>query len=280
MLLFERSERKTEGKAWPWDQVINWFDHSESGGGGVDYTRLSRRTTRTVCLSPGFTEPKRGQGVVRPLSASILVIAVMSPAAALSQAPTTTVWSGFSTGAAGGIAFGNARSDISGRIETSSAFGSIYAQYNFELSQGLVLGLAGGISPLPGLFGNVSRSCPPALCQSVQAVSEFHTEVNWFADLRFRVGYAMGQFLPYMTAGFGFGEGRSSAAISVSGTRISELVVSSNLRGGEFGGGLQYALTPHFSVDALYLRVQASANHVPNGSIGANALRVGLDYRF
>lgn len=214
---------------------------------------------------------------MRTFSASIFVIVVMSPTTALSQAPAA-VWSGFSTGAAGGIAFGNAHSDISGRIEISSAFGSVYAQYNFQLSNGLVLGLASGISPLPGLFGNASRPCPAALCQGLQAASEFHTQVNWFADVRFRVGYAMRQFLPYLTAGFGFGEGRSNATISVLGNPISELVVSSNLRGGVFGGGLQYALTPHFSLDALYLRVQASANRVPNGSIGANALRVGLDW--
>jgi outer membrane immunogenic protein len=262
-----------------WDQVINWFDHSERGSGGVGYLGLFRRTTRNVRLSPGFTEPNRGGVVVRTLSASMFIIAVMSPATALSQAPSAA-WSGFSAGAAGGIAFGNAHSDISGRIETSSAFGSLYAQYNFQLSNGLVLGLASGISPLPGLFGNASRPCPAALCQGLQAVSEFHTEVNWFADIRFRAGYAMGQFLPYMTAGFGFGEGRSSATTSVSDHPVSELVINSNLRGGVFGVGLQYALTPHIAVDTLYLRVQASANRVPNGSIGTNALRVGLDYRF
>jgi outer membrane immunogenic protein len=203
----------------------------------------------------------------------------MSPAMALSQVPAPA-WSGFSIGAAGGIAFGSAHSDLSGPIATSSGFGSVYAEYNVQLRNGLVLGLASGISPLPGLFGNASRSCPAALCDSLQAISEFHTEVSWFADIRFRLGYAIGKFLPYMTAGFGFGEGRSSATISVLGIPVSERVVNSNLRGGVFGGGLLYALTDHLSVDALYLRVQASANRVPNGGIGSNALRVGLDFRF
>ncbi len=216
---------------------------------------------------------------MRILSASMFVAAVMSPGAALSQAPAA-VWSGFSIGAAGGVAFCNAHSDISGRIATFSGFGSIYTDYNVQLRNGLVLGLASGISPFPGLFGNASRPCPAVLCNGLEAVNEFHTEVSWFADIRFRLGYAMGRFLPYTTAGFGFGEGKSSVTTSVLGSPVSEQVVNSNLRGAVFGGGLQYALTDHWSVDALYLRVQASANRVPNGGIGSNAVRVGLDYRF
>jgi outer membrane immunogenic protein len=216
---------------------------------------------------------------VHILSASIFAVAVLAPATALSQAPAAD-WSGFSVGGSGGIAFGNAHSDISGRIATFSGFGSIYAGYDVQLASRLVLGLATGISPAPGLFGNASRPCPPALCQGLPAVSEFHTQVNWFADIRFRVGYAIGQFLPYMTAGFGFGEGSASATTSVFGIPVSERAVDSNLRGGVFGGGLQYALTDHLSVDALYLRAQASANRVPDAGIGANALRLGLDYRF
>ena len=216
---------------------------------------------------------------MRILSASMFVVAVLAPGTALSGGPAAD-WTGFSIGGAGGIAFGNAHSDISGRIATFSGFGAIYAEYNLPLADRLVLGLATGISPAPGLFGNGSRPCPAALCQGLSAVSEFHTQVSWFADVRFRVGYAIGQFLPYMTAGFGFGEGRASATTSVLGIPVSERVVNSNLRGGVFGGGLQYALTGHLSVDALYLRVQASANRVPNAGIGANALRVGLDYRF
>jgi outer membrane immunogenic protein len=216
---------------------------------------------------------------VRILSVWPVVLAAMSPATALSQVPVPA-WGGFSIGAAGGIAFGNAHSNVSGPIATSSGFGSIYAEYNVQLPNGLVLGLASGISPLPGLFGNTSRACPVALCNGLQAVNEFHTEVSWFADVRFRVGYAIGKFLPYITAGFGFGEGRSSLTTSVLGVPVSEQVVTSNLRGGVFGGGLQYALTDHLSVDATYLRVQASANRIPGGDIGSNALRVGLDYRF
>jgi outer membrane immunogenic protein len=216
---------------------------------------------------------------VRILSASMFVVAVLVPGTALSQVPPA-VWSGFSIGGAGGIAFGNAHSDISGRITTFSGFGSIYAGYDVQLANNLVLGLVSGISPAPGLFGNASRPCPAVLCQGLPGETDFHTQVNWFADIRLRVGYAIGQFLPYMTGGFGFGEGRASATTSVFSIPVSEQVVDSNLRGGVFGGGLQYALTGHLSVEALYLRVQASANRVPNAGIGTNALRVGLDYRF
>ncbi len=216
---------------------------------------------------------------MRTVPTITLILIITSPATALSQIPPP-VWSGFSIGAAGGIGFGNAHSDLSGRIGTFSGVGSIYAGYDFQLPNGLVLGLATGVSPFPGLFGTTSSPCPASLCPGLQATNQFHTQVSWFADVRLRVGYAVGRFLPYLTAGFGFGEGKSSVTTSILGVPVSEQSVNSNLRGAVFGGGLQYALTHHLSADATYLRVQASANRVPSGGVGSNALRVGLDYRF
>ncbi len=193
------------------------------------------------------------------------------------QAP---IWNGFSAGVGVGGAFGNARSDLSGSIPTSSAFGAIFAGYDYQFPNRIVLGLSAGISPAPGLFGNLTRPCPVTLCGGLPATNDFKTEVDWFADIRPRLGYAIGRYLPYVTAGFGFGEGKSSVTTSFRGMTISEQIVHSNLRGAVFGAGVQYAATDHLTLGALYLRVEANANRVPGGAFSTNAFRLEAAYHF
>ena len=83
------------------------------------------------------------------------------------------------------------------------------------------------------------------------------------ARVRGRVGYAFDRALVYGTAGFGFG--------GCSGVDCP----NTNFDGWVAGGGIEYKLTPAWSVKAEYQHIEATSE-TPN--YGLDTFRVGVNY--
>ena len=105
--------------------------------------------------------------------------------------------------------------------------------------------------------------------------------LTYFGTVRGRVGYAVGQSLPYITGGFAYGGMRMGL---VGGPKDNDA------KGGwTAGGGVEYALPANWSVKSEYLYFELGRTGCDFAACGAgvaavkyrgNLLRVGANYRF
>ena len=108
-----------------------------------------------------------------------------------------------------------------------------------------------------------------------------------FGTVRLRAGYAMGSFLPYVTAGFAFGqtEFRKAELPLEEGTTPGR--INQNNTGYVVGLGAEYAITSQlfFKTEYLYVNLGSikgaiGATETVKASMPMNIGRVGLTYRF
>jgi outer membrane immunogenic protein len=107
------------------------------------------------------------------------------------------------------------------------------------------------------------------------------TGLVYFGTLRGRLGYAVGQALPYVTGGLAYGAVRTGLPGFSKDTDVKA--------GWTVGGGVEYALGGSWSVKAEYLYFDLGRAGCDFGSCGAppigvevhgNLLRGGVNYRF
>jgi outer membrane immunogenic protein len=75
---------------------------------------------------------------------------------------------------------------------------------------------------------------------------------DWYATIRGRVGYAFGQFLPYVTGGIAFADSKADVNVAGAGGNVAGSA-SDTLTGYAVGGGLEYAITNNWTIRGEYL---------------------------
>jgi outer membrane immunogenic protein len=185
------------------------------------------------------------------------------------MAPQFT-WDGFYIGVNGGGGWGHARSDLTGGFGTSGGLAGGTVGYNKQLGS-WVLGVEGDID-WTDVGGNTANGCPAGNC-TIQG--------NWLSTERGRVGYAFGNFMPYITGGLAVGDVQATAP-GLAGQDQTQV-------GWTAGVGAEYALSQNWSVKAEYLRVDlgrfdcgASCGGTPtdNVSLRENLVRGGINWHF
>lgn len=218
------------------------------------------------------------------LSASSAVAADVAPrpqGAPVYQAPPPVYdWSGFYLGLSGGYGFGRSSwSDpfaggSSGRFDTRGGLLGGQVGYNWQTGR-TVIGLESDIN-WANLKGTASG---PAVC-TLNGGGECRTEQSWFGTTRARIGYAFGNFLPYVTGGLAYGDVK---AVQPNGTQRDTKA------GWTAGAGLEVGLTPSWTAKAEYLHLDlgtatfmgaASGTNTLNVPITEDILRAGLNYRW
>jgi outer membrane immunogenic protein len=153
--------------------------------------------------------------------------------------------------------------------------------YSWQIDDHLVVGYESDFS-----YANVTTNRSTALYNSV------NSRLNYFGTERLRAGYALGRFLPYVTAGFAYGSFNGLNWTSAGDVFIPISNNASKWRGGwTIGGGLEYAVTDQVSVKADYLYASMSAPNgsaigiigpsyltVNSGQYNLNIARVGVNY--
>lgn len=120
-------------------------------------------------------------------------------------------------------------------------------------------------------------------------------EHNWLATARARLGYVIKtRFMTYLTGGYATGDVKVRSKIFGGLNGYQSFASSSKiLKGWSLGGGLEYALRPHFTVKAEYLYVNLGHFKTTSSpgpgfagffeqreySIREDAIRLGLNYR-
>jgi outer membrane immunogenic protein len=178
-------------------------------------------------------------------------------------------WSGFYIGANGGGGWGTARTDLTGRFNTSGGVAGGTAGYNAQFGS-WVLGLEGDID-----WSDVSGTSNVPGCPGCAVKN------NWLGTARGRVGYAFGTFLPYVTGGLAVGD--------VNATAPGFAGQSSTQAGWAAGGGVEYALSRAWSAKVEYLRtdlgsfncgMNCGATTTDNVNFKENLVRGGINLRF
>ena len=155
-------------------------------------------------------------------------------------------------------------------IDARGGMAGLTLGYNAQ-SGSIVYGLETDIDA--AWMKTTNLAAPPCFACEIQ--------LRYFGTLRGRLGYAVGQALPYVTAGLAYGSVRISApviATSQSDTGI----------GWAAGAGLEYAVAGPWSVKAEYLYFELDNLNCGMLSCGAetafkfrgNLVRGGTNYRF
>lgn len=142
------------------------------------------------------------------VSAALFASTAAQAADIVSYQPTEPVaiipafsWTGFYAGGELGGAWGNAKSKPRGdessfkkKIKPDGFIGGIFAGYNFQLQNNIVLG-----ADTDFLWGSVKDSGKKE--QQKSRIKE-----KWEGSTRARVGYAFDRFLPYVAAGISYAD--------------------------------------------------------------------------
>jgi outer membrane immunogenic protein len=184
------------------------------------------------------------------------------PAKAPAYVAPVFTWTGPYIGINGGWGWGS--SDYTGGFGSNSPSGGLVGTtlgYNWQAGPA-VFGLEGDIdwSGIDDTNGGTT------------------TRNRWLGTVRGRLGYAAGQFMPYVTGGLAVGGLRTS---------IAGFGTSSDTKAGwTLGGGVEAALWGPVSAKLEYLYVDLGSGSAVPGAGGArgdfttNIVRAGLNYRF
>lgn len=221
---------------------------------------------------------------MRRLLAITALCAIATPAWAESMDATLLDWSGFYVGGqlgytAGGDAdyrfAGLPVSPFNYTHDLRGVLGGVYAGYNYQLHNGLVIG-----GELDIAWGDrTGASQAPG-----DPTYEAHSRISQTVSARARLGYGIDRFLPYVSAGAAFG--RLDFQESFNGALLD--TGSAGLTGWTFGAGLDYAVTDTISLRGEYRYTDFNTAGfetvnlaVPfDASIATHDIRFGLSYAF
>ena len=147
---------------------------------------------------------------------------------------------------------------------------------NYEFKNHLVLGLEAEIS-----YADVSDTIGDVLSEAhSRPGNSIKTSTDYAFTVRPRLGYALGHFLPYVTAG---GAGAEAKVAATDGP-VSE---SDFQVGWTAGAGLEYAINKNWSIKAEYLHIDLGRHEWFGGELWrsgskltSDSVRVGVNYKF
>ncbi|MFN3657296.1 MAG: outer membrane protein [Pseudolabrys sp.] len=220
--------------------------------------------------------------VVALLGATILSVTAVQAADMAVKAPVRAPavlpynWTGFYIGGDIGAGWGRHNrtipsSGFTNSYNSSGIIGGVHGGYNWQM-QAIVVGLeadinATGIKGDDGGTGGTLDS----------------TKLKWLGSVRGRIGYAFDRFLVFGTGGWAFGglEHFNNAGAGETFTK--------NRSGWTLGGGVEYGLTPNWTVraDYRYVDLGTYSNGAPTNGVAPyevsnkfNIVTVGFSYKF
>jgi outer membrane immunogenic protein len=195
-------------------------------------------------------------------------------------------WTGFYVGLNTGYNFGH--SDASYADSELSPFsidshpsgwsGGLQLGVNYQLKNRIVFGIEAEASLVDAsdtIYDSMSHEF-----RGRPSNDTIKTSSDYAGTVRARLGYAVGRFLPYLTAGVA----GANAKVSATDGQLSE---SHFLVGWTVGAGIEYALTRNWSVKAEYLHVDLGRHTWFAGDFWQSSststsetIRFGVNYKF
>ncbi len=194
------------------------------------------------------------------VSAAIVMSGYAAPSFASSSMGQPIMWGGLYVGLNGGGGVANYHRN--GEYDTNpvddgqsqgGAFFGGQIGYNWQFSPKGVLGLEADFQGAN--FDNTFRcgagpDAGPGSCYDPESVSGYN--VSSFGTIRARLGYDMGNWLPYVTGGFAFGNVTYKAYDYLPDNSKDASKMS---YGWALGAGVEYAINQKWSIKAEYMHV-------------------------
>lgn len=214
-------------------------------------------------------------------AADVIVSADTSPAII---APSFS-WAGAYVG--GQIGYGWGKSILSTadeplRVKPDGFLGGVYAGYNFDVGNNIILGVDGDAT-----YNSEKVSLTET--DDIFGTSTLENKLRWSGAVRARAGVAVDRFLPYLAGGVAFGSVKNSLSIKndVFDVGASQ---SKTLTGWTLGAGVDYAATDNLIVRFEYRYTDFGSKdfHASNDGfefllptkIKTSDIRLGLAYKF
>lgn len=214
------------------------------------------------------------------------LVAVMIPA--VSAAGEATSWSGYYVGIHGGYDW----------LETDIGDYQLYDQDYEGISGGIQAGVdhhlpnnfVVGLSVDFGLSDTSGRRITVVNPGFFPFITNARVERDAYGALRGRLGYALGDFLPYATVGIAWAQHKVSYTQTLPGTLVTNLQQKQDHRGWLVGAGVEYAFAQSLSLKAEYLYTDYGSEVYSGSWLGfpvygsvdltSHNTRIGLNYRF
>lgn len=215
----------------------------------------------------------------------IILLAMMGFVTTVRQSAAEDIsWTGYYLGLNSGYSFGHSDAkyiypafrSYSIQSHPDGWTAGLQGGANYEFKNHLVVGLEAEISD-----ADVSDTIYDTLSDAHgRPGNTIKTSSDYACTVRARLGYAVGRFLPYITAG---GAG-ADAKVSATDGFLSQ---SDFQLGWTVGAGLEYAINQHWRIRAEYLHIDLG-NHTwfggqlwqSSSSLTSEAVRLGINYKF
>lgn len=216
----------------------------------------------------------------------IVLLAMLGVAAATPRqtAAEDYSWTGFYLGLNSGYSFGNsdaryiqpAFSAYSIQSHPDGWTAGVQAGANYEFKNHWVVGLEAELS-----YADVADKIYDALSDAHgRPGNTIKTASDYAGSVRARLGYAVGRFLPYITAGAAGADANVSATDGPVSQRDFQL-------GWTAGAGLEYAIDQHWRIRFEYLHIDLGSHTWFGGqlwqsssTLTSETLRLGINYKF
>lgn len=193
-------------------------------------------------------------------------------------------WSGAYLGGQVGYGWGKSTFSnpfFSGDLKPDGFLGGLYAGYNFDVGNSLILGIDGDIT-----YNNLKDG----------EVEDFggiyigtENKLRWSGAIRGRAGFAADRFLPYIAGGVAFGKVRNSAYFDMGDLYVSS-ADTKTMTGWTVGAGVDYAATDNLIVRLEYRHSDygrksfSGTNEIfsfdTENNFKTNEIRLGVAYKF
>ncbi|MGC1694822.1 MAG: outer membrane protein [Pseudolabrys sp.] len=194
--------------------------------------------------------------------------------------PVMASWAGFYIGLQAGYGWFDPTYTFVGAsavsFDTKGFVGGGTVGYNWQTGP-LVLGVEGDIS-FADVKGSILTTAAPCSLDGCTA------KLDWFGTGRLRAGYAMGDWMPYVTGGAAVGHVKGSAD-TLACFPATTCVFGQTRWGWTVGGGLEYRFARNWSAKVEYLYMNLGSPSFNVGTVTAddfayNIVRGGVNFRF
>ncbi|MBC8716122.1 outer membrane protein [Ochrobactrum sp. Marseille-Q0166] len=197
-------------------------------------------------------------------------------------AAQTFTWNGAYLGGQIGYGWGKSTfSDIDGdggRLKPDGFLGGLYAGYNFDLGNSVVLGVDGDVT-----YNNLKKRFSET--DEDGDFASIESKLRWSGAVRARAGYAVDRFLPYIAGGVAFGSVKNSGKSVIDGVEES-FSTSKTHTGWTAGAGVDYAATDNVIVRLEYRYTDYGHKSFDvdgestRNKFKTNEVRLGVAYKF
>jgi outer membrane immunogenic protein len=180
--------------------------------------------------------------------------------------------------------------NVTPNVQPKGVIGGLQLGYNLQ-SNNFVYGLVTDIQASGMKASATNTVTPPGFVLSNQMNS---VEIDWFGTLRAKLGLAQNNWLFYATGGLAYGQVKTSGSFFAPPGVVSFAGSNSTTRAGwAAGAGLDYGLTPNWTIGVEYLYIDLghvsytetqatfpAASLTVSNHAAANIARATLNYKF